>query len=362
MTTERLFIPEKIKVGFCKREDTYTQKLAYVIYYDQKGVLRKEKSWQSWRDQKIKPIEFTNEPTEGFVLNKGVGGARHSYGWNSRNEYVRVYDPRDFEFEISVANLLFILRECDCSKGKGLEGKFVYAWDGTELVLLPVISEDYQNSKKFSELQGKKVKAKDIQPGFLYTTKKQEQLVYLGKFDVRQIVDGWNNKLEEPIVNKFVFWDTKAQKFDFRGNLNNVAEQVGDGQVANFAELMENYRNSPYNNKVVRLFLQKANKLKKPKEEDCAYEDWADYWYVEDNGVFKRYEEHEEYGYENVDREYFLQDGILRCRSCWTTIYKNPRHLSWKQKEKWIEPTKDRLFVELENGVILRFQHTQFEI
>ena len=37
------FIPEKIKVGYNSRNDTYTKKLAYIIYYDNKGVLRKEK-------------------------------------------------------------------------------------------------------------------------------------------------------------------------------------------------------------------------------------------------------------------------------------------------------------------------------
>ena len=85
MSNQQLFIPEKIKVGFQKRGDTYTGNLAYVIYYDQKGKLRKETSWESWRDKKIQSEEFTNEPTEGFVLNKGVGGVRQSYGWNTRN-------------------------------------------------------------------------------------------------------------------------------------------------------------------------------------------------------------------------------------------------------------------------------------
>ena len=30
----QLFIPAKLRVGYNKREDTYTKKLAYVIYYD----------------------------------------------------------------------------------------------------------------------------------------------------------------------------------------------------------------------------------------------------------------------------------------------------------------------------------------
>ena len=44
-----MFLPKKIKAGYIKREDTYTGKLAYVIYYDEKNTLRKEKSWNSWR-------------------------------------------------------------------------------------------------------------------------------------------------------------------------------------------------------------------------------------------------------------------------------------------------------------------------
>jgi uncharacterized protein (DUF2132 family) len=150
MQSTKLFIPSKMKVGFQARKDTYTGQLAYVVYYDSKGVLRKEKSWEQWRDKKIDPVEFENTPMEGFVLNKGVGGARQSYGWNARNEYIRVYDPRNFEFEISVENLLFILRECDCSRGKGLEGKFVYAFDRADLILLPVSSVDFQESQKFT--------------------------------------------------------------------------------------------------------------------------------------------------------------------------------------------------------------------
>ena len=54
----QLYIPKKINVGYQKREDTYTKKLGYVIYYDDKGVLRKEQSWKNWRDKSIKNEEF----------------------------------------------------------------------------------------------------------------------------------------------------------------------------------------------------------------------------------------------------------------------------------------------------------------
>jgi hypothetical protein len=57
---------------------------------------------------------------EGVEVIPPLWAKQSRIGWNARNEYIRVYDPRDFEFEISVSNLLFILRECNCNKGKGL--------------------------------------------------------------------------------------------------------------------------------------------------------------------------------------------------------------------------------------------------
>ena len=75
-----IYVPKKIKVGFNNRNDTYTGKLAYIIYYDEKGKLRKETSWNSWRDKSIDPEEYDNEPTSGFVLNKKVGDYSGSWG------------------------------------------------------------------------------------------------------------------------------------------------------------------------------------------------------------------------------------------------------------------------------------------
>lgn len=263
--TQQLFIPDKIKVGYQKRSDTYTGKLAYVIYYDKQGKLRKEKSWKSWCREKVSH-EFENEPTEGFVLNKGVGGARASYGWNTRNEYIRVYDPRDFEFEISVANLLFILRECDCSRGKGLEGKFVYAWEGTQLVLLPTSAEDYQASQNFSELQGKKISAKDLIKGATYITKNNEEYIYLGRFDrYRPVIgSGYYNDTEAPDIKKakdrrHVFYDPNYKKytrFYFPNSIpNTFAVCTNEEAPANYAFLVDSYMKSVFGSPVVKLDL-----------------------------------------------------------------------------------------------------------
>lgn len=236
----QLFIPQKINIGFQNRTDTYTKMLAYVIYYDNKGVLRKEKSWQSWRDKKIKSIEYENKPTEGFVLNKGVGGARHSYGWNARNEYVRVFDPRGFEFEISVANLLFILQETNSIKGKGLEGEFVYGWGGTELALLPISCEEYKNCVQYTDLQNEKITTKQLIPGCSYKTKKQEDLIYMGKFNWYSTTD-WYYREEDSLVSVkkvFVFIDSEGNPITLSG-LTSLALQNTTEPVDNYAELMD---------------------------------------------------------------------------------------------------------------------------
>ena len=185
-----IFVPKTINVGYQNRSGTYTGKLAYVIYYDEKGKLRKEASWNSWRDDKIPNDEFENVPTEGFVLNKKAGD--YSTGWDHRHAYCRVYDPRGFEFEITIENLLYILENANCIKGKGLEGEFLYGWDGKDLVLMPVESPDYKQISEFNKIihNNETIKAKDLIIGATYLTKDNENWIYMGKFEAFDYLEG----------------------------------------------------------------------------------------------------------------------------------------------------------------------------
>lgn len=256
MSNSQLNIPKKIKVGYQNRSDTFTKKLAYVIYYDEKGVLRKEKSWQSWRDDKIDPQEFDNVPTEGFVLNKKVGGYKSD--WNFRNAYIRVYDPRGFEFEIAVSNLLFILANCDCSRGKGLEGKFVYSWDGTELVLLPVECEEYKKSVHFTSLKVKNVPAKEMKIGTSYLFKDQKLRTYICRSDV------FESPFDEKVLKKqYVFYD--GENYSFYSDTKKVSEAVGVDP--NYSSILCDFNNSHYTSRPKRIFLVEFT----PKDDDWNY-------------------------------------------------------------------------------------------
>lgn len=289
---ETLFIPKTIKVGFNYREDTYTKKLAYVIYYDDKGKLRKENSWSNWiqrpgkeisfyndvkrtwdkqeLDSSFEPKDFDNVPMSGFVLNKGVGGARQSWGWNARNEYIRVFDPRGFEFEISVINLLFILTECTSSKGKGLEGEFVYSWAGKELVLLPVDSLEYKESKKYTDLQDKKITKNDMIPGRVYQFKNKTVATYLGRLSYHE----FNYYGSSEAKLKHIF-KTESGNYLAESGFTKLALIINENVDDTYADLLQEYQDSKYYNpKIKEIFIDNINnrpELIKTKDNEYKY-------------------------------------------------------------------------------------------
>lgn len=243
---DKLFIPTKIRVGFQKREDTYTKRLAYVIYYDSQGKIRKEKSFESWRDKKIEVEEYENKPHSGFVLNKGVQRYGH---WNSSGRsMMRVYDDRGIEFEISINNLTFILMTTDCLK-RGLEGEFVYAWYGADLILLPTGCEEYKESVEHTALQGKKLGVKDMIPGCSYRTKRSEDIIYLGRFDwfeMQRRIKGRNysdyHEVEVKLAKRHIFYQEDSyRKFFTLSSLSSIGSINSDVPVSNYAKLMDEF-------------------------------------------------------------------------------------------------------------------------
>lgn len=236
-----LFIPKKIKVGFQKREGTYTGRLAYVIYFDHKGELRKEKSWQTWRDDKIPAEEYDNNPQDGFCLNKDVKRFNWSH-FGSNRSYIRMYDPRGVEFEVTPENLIGILTETDCLK-RGLEGKFVYAWKGTELVLLPCGSEEYVKAVEHTERQDQNISARDLKQGCSYTTKKGEEVIYIGRFNWYEW-DKYSEKKRTKIKTHIFAHPQKPQYggiFFRKSDAKFLAVLNSPDPVSNYADLVDEW-------------------------------------------------------------------------------------------------------------------------
>lgn len=243
-----IYIPQKLKVGFQNRGDTYTGKLAYIIYYDQKNKLRKEASWKSWRDKNIEPEEYDNVPTSGFVINKNAGGVEDSWSYDVRKTYVRVYDPRGFEFEITIPNLLFILENTSSIKGKGLEGEFVYGWDGTELVLIPTSSPDYNSLNDLAQqLQNDTyyLDPAELKVGYKYRIKHEggeKEIVYMGKFNKFEY--NFYTSLSEKKRGKFHFFFANYNNTNYyldtiTSMKDRILECTSNGVADNYADLLD---------------------------------------------------------------------------------------------------------------------------
>lgn len=248
-----LFVPKKIRVGYQERQDTYTGQLAYIIYFDEKNKLRKETSWQNWRDKEIESHDFDNIPTEGFVLNKKVGD--YSGYWGShRMAYVRIYDPRGFEFEITIENLLFILENATSIKGKGLEGEFIYSWSGKDLVLLPVDSAEYKSIEKYTNtlFEQFKLGARTVKVGATYLTKENQEWIYMGRFHDYETSYNKNIKLPN---GDFYYTQNKSDKTKFffvsidsdgdyhlhieKGNWHKFIAELDDSPHEKYADMYE---------------------------------------------------------------------------------------------------------------------------
>lgn len=279
---ETLNIPDKLKIGFQERGDTYTGKLSYVTYINKKDETAKEKSWERWRDKKLTPLDLDNIPTEGFVLNKKAGG--YSTGWNHRQTYCRVYDPRDFEFEISIENLLYILQECTATKGKGLEGEFVYAWSGKDLILLPVSSPDYQSSRKLID-STEKISMKSLKIGASYKSKKTaESVIYIGKmtwyyFGCKED-SSTSHKLKSKIFPTFV--DITNKKIYGIKNMSDLYFMINENELS-LSEVED------YKEKFLHTFHGQANLIERlTLEKNGSNYNYGDYFYfndIDDNGV-----------------------------------------------------------------------------
>lgn len=171
--------PKEIYVGIdsSKWEDF---PLAYVTYI-KNGEVYKAKSFNSWCSKTAPKKTFTNEPIEGFKVLFNVGGCKS--GWNVRQSYFRVQDPRGFEFEILADNFVNILQNAVINKGV-ISGKYVYVWRSTQLMLLSETDKRYEAGVSYNENinSGDKVTKDNIQIGQGYYLRDYDEAYYIGKF------------------------------------------------------------------------------------------------------------------------------------------------------------------------------------
>ena len=136
-----------------------------------------------------------------------------------------------------------------------MEGEFIYAWEGKDLILLPCDSFDYKKSKEYTELQTGKIGVKDLVPGYTYENNRQEKFIYLGKFDYRVWEYPKNENGRKNYQNKipklekhFIFMDADKQTtFAPTKSLTTFKAIVSKEEHSNLAGLIDRYFNAtPY--------------------------------------------------------------------------------------------------------------------
>lgn len=197
------------------------------------------------------------------------------------------YDPRGFEFEITVDNLLFILQECSSIKGKGIEGELIYSWDGKDLVLLPCSSEEYKESKDFTSLQTKKVTKNDITLGCLYKNKDGNTVMYLGREnwyeeDFSYSHNVWKLKTTNQHIFLYVDKDDnylgsgKSRRYWLQKGFTKLAEKLTTEASTDFADEYDKFKKSFNGSAPTEITHKKditnvVNKLTNEKYANCGY-------------------------------------------------------------------------------------------
>jgi len=146
-----------------------------------------------YRTANIKDIDYkildevTNEPRAGFRITKSI--SRGGGSWSGSNKVVRIEDPRGFELEISVDNLVKMMSMTTFVDGVCQE-ECVWGRDGANNVLLPVNSEPYKEAFDTTTYRAKKaISLRDVNYGDTVELKKTEHFegltgIYMGSYHV----------------------------------------------------------------------------------------------------------------------------------------------------------------------------------
>jgi hypothetical protein len=163
-------IPTTVYVGFQGRRSQDEVPLGFMTpYEDTKAGQKRRDTVDNWAkgywgssEKTFNAVTLENKPMIGFKIGRSI---RRSGGWNgSGASYVRVEDPRGFELEITIENLVMCMADNHIQDGE-IVAECVWGRDGNRNILLPTNSEPYKASLATTEKLSKKLSLRDIKPG-----------------------------------------------------------------------------------------------------------------------------------------------------------------------------------------------------
>lgn len=266
-----IFIPKKVKVGYRSRNDTFTGKLAYVNYLNDKNKWALEKSWQGWISEP-KVDFYDNTAMTGFIIHRSQ--TRYA-SFSGKSVNIRIFHPNGFEFEISPDNLCSILSHSDVSHSY-INQECILGWEDGRVLLLPTNSDIYlkaisDTKSKLSKFEG------TFEVGSVYATKTKmkHKVIYLGKekgctpaIEVAPYYGGTQRFIEFSSSQEkkgHLFFNLNEREFEFKtasqieSLVDNVSMEVVVDHLAKFkhSTLYKNPLTIPYS------LLEKSDETKR---------------------------------------------------------------------------------------------------
>jgi hypothetical protein len=173
--TIRIF--PKHYVGFTDSQyDGDVVPFAFMTHYEDNAAGRKRQAQvDSWSRGKMNSTIIDNTPMIGFRVSRGL----RRLGWTHHATSVRIEDPRGFEVDISVSNMMMLTDNNLLENGEILR-ECVWGRDGGMNVLLPVNSSPYLAATVNTERMASTVNSRSVALGDTVLLKNGQQGRYLG--------------------------------------------------------------------------------------------------------------------------------------------------------------------------------------
>jgi hypothetical protein len=183
MTQYSIKIPEQVYVGFQGRRSQDEVPLGFMTpYNDDEAGQRRRATVDNWargygNSKTFNSVILENKPMIGFKIGRAI---RRSGGWNgSGASYVRIEDPRGFELEITIENLVMCMSDNLLDDGE-IIAECVWGRDGNRNILLPTNSEPYKNSVVLRTKVAAVIPLKEVTVGDEVELITGEKGIYLG--------------------------------------------------------------------------------------------------------------------------------------------------------------------------------------
>ena len=99
---------------------------------------------------------------------------------------MRVKDPRGFEIELTIKNIVFLLSTCTIQKNI-IKNKLIYTFLSGQHFLMPTTCTEYKNAMKYTNTLFKKKTITNIKIGDIFSTKTIKEFIYLGNITIQPI-------------------------------------------------------------------------------------------------------------------------------------------------------------------------------